>query len=188
MQVAGKLCSVCSEKIFTDREGTWCAGCENPICLNCTSPDLICPTCKKHWDDPVKHFYYTDTCYSCLTPVAESENCRVCGAYTRWKNKNEHAMDVEYLKAWSRRASPIGVILILSGLFVIIAPIAVCVALLSADQPVLFWWFGLSFLSVPLFLNGFARLTKARGLRRLFKERSNANMTADSTAFRRESP
>ena len=89
IQLAGKPCVICNEVILTKKEGTWCARCLAVLCVECASEDPECPTCGKPWDDPARHFVYSERCPGCLEPVDREEFCPACGEETRWNNQAE---------------------------------------------------------------------------------------------------
>src|SRR5262245_674408 len=85
MQLAGTQCSICSQKVTFESEGTWCGACKTVFHHNCISQrNNNCPTCKRRYDLPESHFVFSHFCPECLNRNDSPQlQCNLCHARTQ---------------------------------------------------------------------------------------------------------
>lgn len=135
MQLSGKVCVVCHDKIFLQSEGTWCGRCEAGFHSDCWKENTPCPECGTLLEPPGKQFVRSSQCPECGKPSGPAcDNCPNCGASTCWDTQELYQERKQRVNSYGRAQVRLGVLefaasliflLILFGVFsVVIAFVA----------------------------------------------------------------
>ncbi len=159
IQIAGSDCIMCAERIMIEKEGTYCYRCDTPLCRECAQPDCICPVCRKAWDDPASHYYFSEFCPGCMQKNHNHEYCGHCDSPTRWPDKSSYDQFFVAHHAWVRRSPLVGSLMAAGGLLVIASPFLIAALGISIGIGI-FFLYGLIFVGIPIVANGLARIIK----------------------------
>ena len=134
---------------MVDADATWCARCGAVLHRNCLQrADTICPSCRRVYDSPERHFVYSRFCPECMQLNDPPKTCCVaCGAGTQWDTPTDYERFVKHMTQTARSRLLRGFAELGAGAMCLLALIAA----LAFTQP--------SFVALSMFLLGFMLLT-----------------------------
>jgi len=159
MQLAGLRCSICSQNVTFEPDGTWCGACKTVFHHVCISQrNNNCPNCNRRYDPPESHFVFSKLCPEGLNRNDSPQlQCNPCHARTQWDTQEDFDQFVAHMKDVARARLLRGILEIAGGGLCLLALI-----ITIAFSPFLFGLF--------LFTLGFITLT-ADGIVSIFKSR-----------------
>src|SRR5689334_14184099 len=104
MQLAGVHCALCQKNVLVDSDATWCARCATVLHCKClAAAGGTCPVCRAPYDQPERHFVFSQECPECFEPNNPSQpHCTACAASTRWDNQAAFDTFLAHLKETAR--------------------------------------------------------------------------------------
>lgn len=122
MQLPGKLCTVCRDKIFLQTEGTWCGSCEAAFHSGCWKEGTQCPECGAPLEAPGRQFVRSAKCPECGTPSRpESDACPKCGVSVCWDNQAKYQERKDRVRSYGRTQVFLGVLEFTASLIFLLA-------------------------------------------------------------------
>lgn len=110
MQVAGKTCSRCKEKIFIQLEGSWCPQCNAPYHTACIDAGP-CGKCDAALVASEKLRTYSSCCPACGKRFSEPrDNCPTCRSRTSWDDQEAYRANKSQVNQYGRHELAIGIL------------------------------------------------------------------------------
>ena len=117
MQVVGRECPVCAQRVLAATEGTWCVACGTVLHAACIARrEDVCPTCQRPRAAPERHFVDTRVCTKCLRLHAQPVSaCGACGTSMRFDDAQELERRTREILRFARSQLWLGVALLIGG-------------------------------------------------------------------------
>ena len=110
MQVAGKKCTRCEEKIFLQADGTWCRGWEAPYHGNCIN-DGVCGLCGASLHEADATRACSARCPECGFRLLEpGDHCPECTARTSWHDQAAYEANRVRVNRYGRQQIALGIL------------------------------------------------------------------------------